>query len=81
MEEILGLKLKNGNLAIDPSIPTCWTGFSATVRQPGGSISVRVGKAETGSDLPKYTVDGKPQTEELVAFPEDGSERIVEILL
>ena len=81
VEEILGLKLKNGHLEINPAIPTYWKGFSATIRQPGGSISVRVRRVAKDLGSPEYYVDGELQKTGAIAFPQDGIERKVEILL
>lgn len=76
VEEILGMKLRNGKLLIDPSIPSQWNGYCAVYRQPTGSIKITVERRKDGPDVPvKIVVDGVVQTGMEVAFPEDGSQK------
>ena len=77
VEEILGLRLKNGDLLIDPRLPGDWSFFEAQVRGPKGSLKVRVEKTGDAGGGTIMTVDGTPCTEPVVAFPDDGSVRTV----
>src|SRR5690554_5670959 len=81
VEDILGLKLKDDKLEIGPVVPTYWEGYSATIRQPNGSISLIVKRGEEMAGAPRYSVDGKSQSKGLIEFPKDGSERIVEVII
>ncbi|MEH6758655.1 MAG: glucoamylase family protein [Parasphingorhabdus sp.] len=80
-EEILGLKLKDGKLEINPAIPTEWAGYSAKFRQTDGSISLNIRRGETGTNMARFIVDGKEQSERLIQFPDDGSELHVEVII
>ncbi len=78
VEEILGLRLKNGDLLIDPRLPSGWSFFEAQVRGPKGSLNIRVEKAgDADGGANTMIVDGAPCTEPVVAFPSDGSVRTV----
>ncbi len=75
VEEILGLRLKNGDLLIDPRLPGDWSFFEAQVRGPRGSLNIRVERTGDTGGANTMTVDGAPCTEPVVAFPSDGSVR------
>lgn len=78
IEEILGLKLREKMLQINPSIPTEWDGYSAIYRQPSGSLAVKVERRKSGGAMPiELIVDGVKQASLDVAFPKDGSEKQV----
>ncbi len=79
VEEILGLKQKDGGLHISPCLPEDWDGYSAVIRQPEGSISLVVKRTRDRADAHQLLVDGVAQLGAIVAFPEDGSERQVEV--
>ena len=83
VEKILGLRLENGRLAIDPCLPRDWGGYSATVRTSKGAIAVTVedpdghGRAEM-----KLSVDGRPRrTLAPIPFPGPGKTRKVSLVL
>ncbi|WP_417622501.1 GH36-type glycosyl hydrolase domain-containing protein [Parasphingorhabdus sp.] len=77
VEEILGLKLRHGKLVINPCLPGDWDGYSAILRQPGGSIALKVERHAAGDKVGKLVVDGVAQSLSEVQFPVDGSERNV----
>jgi cyclic beta-1,2-glucan synthetase len=78
VEEILGLKLRNGKLAINPSIPSQWNGYSAIYRQPTGSISIILERRKDGrGGGVEFVVEGVAQTGQEVTFPRDGSQKHV----
>lgn len=77
IEEILGLRLKNGDLLIDPRLPSGWSFFEAQVRGPRGSLNIRVERTGAVGGANTMTMDGAPCTEPVVAFPGDGSIRTV----
>jgi cyclic beta-1,2-glucan synthetase len=81
VEEILGLKQKNGKLFVDPALPGDWGEYSAIVRQARGSISLSVKTATGGAGKPVIKVEGKTQKDMIFIFPTDGSERKVEIII
>jgi cyclic beta-1,2-glucan synthetase len=78
VEGILGLTLRDGELHVDPCLPPGWGGFTAVLRRPGGSIAVEVkDPEEAGSGRAELSVDGQRWTGGGIAFPADGSERLV----
>ncbi len=81
VEEILGLKQKNGKLHVNPALPTGWPGYTAKVRGTGGVISLKVQRMEVQAEQPEILVDGKAYSGLVFDFPIDGSERQVEIRL
>ncbi|MFN3591015.1 MAG: GH36-type glycosyl hydrolase domain-containing protein, partial [Thermaurantiacus sp.] len=79
VEGILGLSLKAGKLAIAPCLPPDWPGYRAIVRQPGGSLEVRVTvRPEARTDAPRVQIGGA-DWEGPVAFPTDGSTLTVDV--
>jgi len=81
VESILGIRLHDGALAIEPCLPPEWQGCTALIKQLGGSIRI-VMERTTSPDAPACTilVDGKTRTGD-IAFPTDGSERLVRLVL
>jgi len=78
VEEILGLKLRDGKLLVDPAIPGQWNGFSAVYRQSAGSLKIRVERRTDDRDLPvQLVVDGEDHSGLEVTFPSDGGQRNV----
>ena len=74
VEEILGLRLKNGEISIDPHLPGDWSFFEARISSPNGSLDIRV---ENSGSAEAMIVDGAPHAGPRVAFPDDGSIRKV----
>lgn len=60
VEAILGLRLTDGELAIDPCIPPEWSGFEAWVRTPaGGTVHVLVDNPDSvGRGVRSITLGG-----------------------
>jgi len=83
VEAILGLRIVNGHLAIDPCLPRGWGGFTATVRTEKGNIEVRVEDPDRlGRGEIRLSVDGRShQTEGPVPFPGAGKTRKVSVTL
>ncbi|MBS3962821.1 MAG: cellobiose phosphorylase [Sandarakinorhabdus sp.] len=81
VESLLGLRLREGALAIDPCLPPEWPGCSARVTRPGGSIRIVMERA-AGPDAPKCVilVSGEPVAGP-IPFPTDGSETDVRVLI
>jgi cyclic beta-1,2-glucan synthetase len=73
VERILGLRLQNGDLVIDPCLPPGWGGFEARVRGPGGgTLSIRL-------DDPERI--GRGPANGPLAFPADAATRQVHVRL
>jgi cyclic beta-1,2-glucan synthetase len=82
VEGILGLRLRNGRLRIEPCLPARWDRFEAQVRRDGGTLALTVEvspKLSPGSR--ELTVDGVRCEETDVAFPAVGSSRAVHLRL
>lgn len=79
VEAILGLRVMNGRLAIDPCLPRGWGGFTATLRTAKGSIEVTVEDPDRlgHADL-ELSVDGRSRkTLAPIPFPGAGKTRMV----
>ena len=74
VEGILGLELRGGALRIAPCLPSDWSGYSATVQGPAGSIAVEVQHVDCSDTQDESGEDGT-----IVAFPTDGSTRRVHV--
>ncbi|TIO77185.1 glucoamylase family protein [Mesorhizobium sp.] len=82
VEAILGLRLQEGRLLIDPCLPKDWGLFEAEIRGANGSLMVRVEDPEgIGKGHVEMTVDGIRAVGATVAFPADGSMRRVGVRL
>jgi cyclic beta-1,2-glucan synthetase len=82
VEAILGLRLRDGRLVIDPRIPREWGGFEAEIRGPAGCLAVRVEDPDgVGTGVVAVGVDGTTIEGAVVAFPTDGSTRHVAVRL
>ena len=78
VEAILGLRLRGGELAIEPCLPDGWGWFEAQVKGPAGTLAIRVEDPyRLGRGRCETTVDDAPLKTDTVAFPSDGSVRHV----
>lgn len=74
VEAILGLRLHDDKVTIDPCLPPAWGGFEAVLRRPTGTISLRVEDPDKlGRGRVTLTVDGADFQNEAIAFPTDGT--------
>ncbi len=73
VEEILGLRLVAGGLAIAPVLPRGWEGARATIRRGAGAIEVIIRGG--GSGPWRLVCEGR-EVEGPVAFPEAGVRRV-----
>jgi cyclic beta-1,2-glucan synthetase len=74
VEGLLGIRLCDGRIFINPCIPPAWGGFEMVLRRPEGSIKLRVEDPDhIGSGQTEIRIDGLIATEG-IAFPQDGSQ-------
>jgi cyclic beta-1,2-glucan synthetase len=82
VEDILGLRLRDGALAVAPCLPAGWTGFEARVRGPAGALGIRVEVSpQLAAGRRETTVDGAAADDRAVEFPTDGTTREVLVRL
>ena len=82
LERMLGLRLHDGDLLIDPCLPPGWDGFEAEVRGPAGTLAIRLEDPErVGRGPVEIVVDGTVCEGRLVALPTDGSTHRVHVSL
>lgn len=75
IEEILGLRLGDGQLELEPKIPPEWAGFRAILRNDTGSISVQFEASHaTGAQRIELEIDGVRSIGSRIDFPSDGSQ-------
>jgi cyclic beta-1,2-glucan synthetase len=73
-EGILGLRLREGELIIDPCLPKDWGSAEVEVRGPSGTLAIRIEDPDRcGRGAVEITVNGVPRKRGAVAFPTDGS--------
>lgn len=78
LEGVLGLKLSDGALKIDPCLPKSWGSAQVEIKTPSGALSIEIEDPEhLGKGVIELTVDGAPAAGSTVAFPTDGSVRRV----
>lgn len=82
VEAILGLRLQEGRLLIDPCLPKHWGSFEAEIKGPKGSLAIRIEDPERiGKGQIEVEVDGIRHMETIVALPTDGSTHRVRVRL
>ena len=82
VEAILGLKLSDGGLIIDPCLPRHWESFEAELRRDNGSLLIRVENPKRlQAGRVEMIVDGKACEGKTVTFPEGGVQRKVLVRL
>ena len=69
LEELLGLRFRDGRLTLSPSPPPEWNRFSASIREGDAVLSVEV--VRTGNR--SLTVDGQPAEQ----IPADGGSHTI----
>jgi cyclic beta-1,2-glucan synthetase len=80
VERVLGLRLHNGRLHIDPCLPPAWDRFEAEIRRDGGTLAITVDvSSEMTAGRREVIVDNVPCEEADVAFPPDGATRSVHV--
>jgi cyclic beta-1,2-glucan synthetase len=76
VEGLLGLRLKDGALLIDPCLPTSWGEVEVELAGAAGRLAVRIEDPDhVGRGAVELIVDGERQEQGPVAFPTDGSVR------
>lgn len=71
VEELLGLRLRNGNLTILPNLPRDWDGYTAQYEFGGAPVQITVSRASR----PGMYVDGQPAQ----ALKPDGKPHKIEV--
>ena len=72
VQELLGLKISEGRLAVEPNLPPDWPGYEAVWRLPKGELTICVKRA--GSYSAK--LDGKPVREGVPLAELKGTHRL-----
>ena len=82
VEAMLGLRLRGGELLIDPCLPKEWGLARAELRGPKGTLAIVIEDPEhLGQGAIDMTVGGVAVSGATVAFPTDGSVREVRVRL
>ncbi len=82
VEEILGLRRKDGGLHVDPCIPPHWPGFEAWVRVGDQSIHIIVDNSSgTGRGVLSMTLDGSPLESHVIKLGPGSWKREVRVVL
>jgi cyclic beta-1,2-glucan synthetase len=82
VEAILGLRLEEGDLRVDPCIPPSWPGFEATVRIGEHDCHIVVDNSSgTGRDVESVTLDGVAMDSALVKLGAGPARRELRVVL
>jgi cyclic beta-1,2-glucan synthetase len=82
IEEVLGLKRRDGTLEIDPCIARHWPGFRAEVRQGNTVYEVRVeNRHGVSRGVRRIELDGQPLDEPQVPLRDDGRRHRVVVVM
>ncbi len=82
VEAILGVRLREETLCIDPCIPRCWEGFTVTFRRSGTTYRIRVRNPEgVCGGVRRMHVDGEPLPDNQIPLRYDGLAHEVDVLL
>lgn len=82
VEEILGLRLVEGGIAISCCLPPTWPHFDARITRASGSLQIRVDNpAGIATGVERIKVDGAAWDGPIIPFPDDGSTRMVHVEL
>ncbi len=78
IEGVLGLRMREGRVAIAPCLPKSWGGARARLMAGGGTLDIRIEDPEhLGRGALEITVDGVRAESDSVSFPGDGAVREV----
>src|SRR5690606_9670357 len=77
VEALLGLRVRGGELIVDPCLPPGWDGFEARVRGPAGTLELRVEDPDRVGRGRLEAEDGSPAR--VLAFPGAGARRAVRL--
>lgn len=77
IEGILGIRIENDKLTIDPCVPAHWPEFSVEYRYKSSSYVIKV---QLQYQEKKIVVDGNIQEEYPVILNDDGQKHIIEIM-
>lgn len=82
IEEVLGFKLRGNRLAVDPTIPAQWPGFSIFYRYGKSTYQINVDNPErTGRGIAWIELDGKRLADGIIPLVDDEREHEVRIQL
>lgn len=79
IERVIGLRLDEGRLRIEPCLPTSWPSVRVRLRTPGGTLRISIEHApQVEGGTPECRMDGEPLTAcDVIALPTDGREHEV----
>ena len=82
IEEVLGLRVRGGELTIDPAIPPDWPTFTLRCRLRGASYEIRVENPNRASrGVARVEVDGWHRPDGIVPLGEDTGHHFVQVWL
>jgi cyclic beta-1,2-glucan synthetase len=79
---ILGVRIHNGKVTIDPCLPTGWGGAEVTLNGKRGQLNIKIADPNhVGSGVVRCVVDGQSHSDAAIAFPGVGKTRDVLVTL
>jgi len=82
VEGILGVRLSDGAVIVEPCLPKAWGAASIKVEGPAGALAISIEDPEhLGQGTAELSVDGRPFKGTKIAFPSDGTIRNVRVTL
>ncbi|MFD2365356.1 GH36-type glycosyl hydrolase domain-containing protein [Pseudoduganella sp. GCM10020061] len=77
LESLLGVRLRDGALALSPLLPEQWDGFTVRYRHGTALYLIDVRRAAT----PSLTLDGKPVDGSCIVLEDDGEQHLVNLCI
>jgi len=79
VETILGLKLEDGRLSIQPHVPSSWSSFKLHYRYGDSLYHITVRIRADGRGVKRVFLDGKEQKDESILLIDDHMKHMVEV--
>ena len=81
VEYLLGVRLDEDKLHVEPCLPADWEGFTVHYRYRETIYHVKVMQGHAGEDEGSVTVDGVVQREQTIPLVDDHREHLAEVIV
>ena len=72
VEQLLGLRRRNGRLYIRPKLPSAWNECEVRYRTPGGVLHIRIERGDGAGAPVRILVDGQVLSDDYVTIDKAG---------
>lgn len=82
LEEIVGFRLRDDQLTVDPTLPSAWNGFTLHYRYRSSTYEIVIENPDHVSHgIASLELDGHPQTDPAICLEDDGAKHTLRIHL